>query len=106
MEDREIVTPPNTDLPVTVSVSKDAKLSGNMAMLTASVAITPGKASDMSKALNQLRSRELKDQVFKSRIDFGLGRYGMAVSGGPRPVTGDDGVIRTYEQDFKFTADI
>ncbi len=61
----------------------------------------------MHQALSQLRNKDIKDLVYSERYKFDLANYGVAVSGGPRPVRDEaTGKVKCYELDFKFTRGI
>ncbi len=97
------------NLPVEVVKATDANLNGTAVMLTAKIAVDPTVPGQMAQALSQIRSKETKELVFEKRYDFNLSNYGVANSGGPRPIRKDDkpdGDVVGYALDFKFSKGI
>ncbi len=94
------------DLKVEVIKPAGNNLNGNAVMLTARIKVDPTKVEQQSQALNQLRTRTTKDLVYAERYKFDLSNYGVAVSGGPRPVRDEADKVVAYELDFKFTRGI
>ncbi len=92
-----------TDLPIEIMKATGSNLNGNAVLLTAVVKISTD--AQMSEALQLLRSKTTKELVFDKRHEFGLTNYGIAVSGGPRPIREGDKVV-SYEQDYKLTKSI
>lgn len=95
-----------TELPIEVVKADNTNLNGNAVMLTARIKVDPTVDGQMGQALQQIRSKNTKDLVYQERYKFDLSNYGVAVSGGPRPVRkgkDNDGPVVAYELDFKFT---
>lgn len=94
-------------LPVEVVKAAGTNLNGNAVVLTARIAIDESKPGEMSQALMQLRNKDMKDHVYQARYKFDLANYGIATSGGPRPIRDEaTNKVVCYEVDFKFTKSI
>ncbi len=77
---------------------------GNPSIVT--VRIDLEKDSDASEAMKLLNSYTIRQQVYDSRYEHGLGDYGMGNAGAPRPVFRDPAdrtSLIAYERDFKFS---
>lgn len=72
-------------------------------IITAEIPVVDGK---LAPAIQKANSRDLKNEVYDRRAEFGLTNHGIQTSGSFEPIKDASGKVVKYIIDFKFTAGI